>query len=125
MTFLVLYSIILAYKGLTKAEKQTKGNWLYCFKCEGSKLTIFIHLCADCGTKSIRREPRIEHVGRSPRIIDGVIATDGEFPWQVSLEVLHPSFGFLGHWCGGVLIDEYWVLSAAHCINKYERVNDS
>lgn len=28
MTFLVLYSIILAYKGLTKAEKQTKGDQL-------------------------------------------------------------------------------------------------
>lgn len=26
MTFLVLYSIILAYKGLSKAEKQNKGN---------------------------------------------------------------------------------------------------
>lgn len=25
MTFLVLYSIILAYKGLSKAEKQNKG----------------------------------------------------------------------------------------------------
>lgn len=26
MTFLVLYSIILAYKGLSKAEKQNKGK---------------------------------------------------------------------------------------------------
>lgn len=121
MSFLVLYSIILAYKGLTKAEKQTKGKralisfaaWrMFTFKIHSS------HFGPDCGTKSFRREPRLEHVGRSPRIIDGSIASDGEFPWQVSLEVLHPTFGFLGHWCGGVLIDEYWVLSAAHCINK-------
>lgn len=68
--------------------------------------------------KTFRREPRVEHLGRSPKIIDGSITLDGEFPWQVSLEVLHPTFGFLGHWCGGVLIDEYWVVSAAHCINK-------
>lgn len=130
MTFLVLYSIILAYKGLTKAEKQTKGNYPYSGCCGNSDGTFnrspkFI-VCSiprvDCGTKSFRREPRIEHIGRSPKIIDGSIATDGEFPWQVSLEVLHPTFGFLGHWCGGVLIDEFWVLSAAHCINKYSRV---
>lgn len=73
----------------------------------------------DCGgMKAIRRDPRSEFFGRAPRIIDGSIALDGEFPWQVSLEVLHPALGFLGHWCGGVLIDEYWILSAAHCIHK-------
>lgn len=65
--------------------------------------------------KTFRREPRFD---RNPRIIDGSITIDGEFPWQVSLEVLHPAYGFLGHWCGGVLIDEHWIISAAHCIHK-------
>jgi len=97
MTFIVLYSIILALKGFAKADKHSKG---------------------ECGLKTFRREPRIFSMERNPRIIDGSLTFDGEFPWQVSLEVLHPTYGFLGHWCGGVLVDEFWILSAAHCIHN-------
>lgn len=57
---------------------------------------------------------------RGARIIDGSPTREGQFPWQVSLELLHPSLGFIGHWCGAVLIDRYWVLSAAHCIHKWD-----
>lgn len=67
-----------------------------------------------------RRNARttIKYHPRSGRIIDGSPTREGQFPWQVSLELLHPSLGFIGHWCGAVLIDRYWVLSAAHCIHK-------
>uniref|UniRef100_A0A182JMF0 Uncharacterized protein n=1 Tax=Anopheles atroparvus TaxID=41427 RepID=A0A182JMF0_ANOAO len=55
---------------------------------------------------------------RSPKIMHGTPTVEGQYPWQVSLELLHPSYGFIGHWCGGVLIDRNWVLSAAHCIHN-------
>ncbi|XP_059237177.1 kallikrein-7 isoform X1 [Mustela nigripes] len=44
------------------------------------------------------------------KIIDGVPCTRGSHPWQVALlkgDQLH---------CGGVLVNEQWVLTAAHCL---------
>jgi len=55
---------------------------------------------------------------RNPKIMYGFPTRDGEFGWQASLELLHPSLGFIGHWCGGVLVHRLWVISSAHCIHK-------
>ncbi|KAH8383339.1 hypothetical protein KR009_008056 [Drosophila setifemur] len=63
----------------------------------------------DCGCRPGRR---------GARIISGASTNEGQFPWQASLELLHPSLGFLGHWCGAVLIHQYWILSAAHCVHN-------
>uniref|UniRef100_A0A8C6TNX8 Peptidase S1 domain-containing protein n=1 Tax=Neogobius melanostomus TaxID=47308 RepID=A0A8C6TNX8_9GOBI len=46
-----------------------------------------------------------------PRIVGGAEASPGSWPWIVSL-----SYG-INPYCGGSLINELWVLTAAHCID--------
>ena len=60
-------------------------------------------------------------VGFTPDIVGGEETEPGAWPWQVT--VIRPSLVGTGpnyypaHWCGGSLIAENWVLTAAHCVS--------
>ncbi|XP_026567922.1 serine protease 27-like [Pseudonaja textilis] len=45
----------------------------------------------------------------STRIVGGQPASEGSWPWQAGFSLLNVTF------CGGTLINENWVLTAAHC----------
>ncbi|XP_066577172.1 serine protease 33-like [Amia ocellicauda] len=57
--------------------------------------TIFIHMCG--------------HPHRNKRIVGGQNARSGAWPWQASLQMNQL------HICGGSLINNQWVLTAAYC----------
>ncbi len=48
-------------------------------------------------------------------IIEGTFAKEGEFPWQVFIEI-DDTLRDRNLPCGGSIIDERWVLTAAHCV---------
>ncbi|XP_034249333.1 uncharacterized protein LOC117650158 isoform X2 [Thrips palmi] len=51
----------------------------------------------------------------APRVVGGKPAKPGAWPWVVAMYrdgVFH---------CGGVIVDESWILTAAHCVDGYER----
>jgi len=50
-------------------------------------------------------------------IVEGTAATSGQFPYQISLQVKILTGG--SHFCGGSIINEGYVLTAAHCAVAY------
>ncbi|XP_032491111.1 serine protease 55 [Phocoena sinus] len=60
---------------------------------------------AECGER-----PVFERGAQYSRIIGGMEAEVGEFPWQVSIQARNE------HFCGGAIISEWWIVSAAHCL---------
>jgi len=64
-----------------------------------------------------RRSSNITNVG--PYIINGQWAARGAWPWQVMLKV-NGSF-----YCGGVVIDNRWILTAAHCTQDILYVSET
>ncbi|KYQ49889.1 Trypsin-1 [Trachymyrmex zeteki] len=49
-----------------------------------------------------------------PTVIGGRLAKPGEIPYQVSLQEIINEH----HFCGGVIINEYYVVTAAHCMYR-------
>ncbi|XP_078577347.1 trypsin-like [Branchiostoma floridae x Branchiostoma japonicum] len=61
-----------------------------------------VEVSGECGRPTIS--------GQHARIMGGVEAVQGSWPWQVSLKL------YGGHVCGGTLLARDWVVTAAHCV---------
>nr|XP_055072957.1 chymotrypsin-like elastase family member 1.6 [Misgurnus anguillicaudatus] len=60
-------------------------------------------------------EPRYIEDTYEQRVVGGEVAKPNSWPWQISLQYL--SGGSYHHTCGGTLIRQKWVMTAAHCVD--------
>lgn len=69
---------------------------------------------ATCGIRSVPFDPP-KNNNRISRIINGVDAPLGAYPWQVAIKVKDGQS--LRQWCGGSILTDRLILTAAHCID--------
>merc|ERR1712002_897030 len=73
------------------------------------QVLLLVALAAVCSSEQIEERGADD----SSYIINGQPAGKGEFPYQISLQMVRGSRS--QHICGGTLISSTWVLCAAHC----------
>ena len=72
---------------------------------------------------AIGKERAAELLAAKPNaeIVGGATAAAGRWPWQVALVQANISNNFNAQFCGGTLVDELFVVTAAHCITGNNR----
>lgn len=72
---------------------------------------VLIVLCVAFASIKAKPEPYDTN-----RIVEGIDVQDGEIPWQVSFQQTRTTLADF-HFCGGSVLNEEWIICAAHCVS--------
>ena len=75
---------------------------------------MFFHPPIGSGGQTCAKVPSWMKNAMSNRIINGQFVPS-PIPWQIRLHVTFNSIGFATSFCGGTILDEKTILTAAHC----------
>lgn len=90
------------------AANEVKDDRSYTFEpteCRGGEVLKVKCKNLECGIRT-QKEPA------QARIVGGASSSAGSWPWQVAL------YKEGDYQCGGALISDRWILSAAHCFHQ-------
>ncbi|WP_204112396.1 serine protease [Shimia biformata] len=77
---------------------------------------------AEAGKKAARSAMAAEKADDSgARVIGGQPADEGEWPWQVALLINGGAVDYNSQFCGGSMVLDTWVLTAAHCVHMADK----
>ncbi|NWV19291.1 TMPS5 protease, partial [Origma solitaria] len=82
-------------------EGSLEPTWQLRSSCESDRIVAL--QCSECGLQA-----------GAPRVVGGTDVSPGRWPWQVS--VCQGS----QHRCGGSVLAPEWILTAAHCVHRYQ-----
>ena len=69
-----------------------------------------------CGMATIQEQPKTPF----RRVAGGMSATQGAHPWAASIRLKGTSQTTFHH-CGAVVLSEFYILTAGHCMEQYPR----
>lgn len=67
-----------------------------------------------------KRQKEVAEVDSGARVIGGEVAAQGAWPWQVALVLNGRPISAEAQFCGGTIVLDTWVLTAAHCIHMQD-----
>jgi len=82
-----------------------------------AKIIVMVGLSVSLGVYANETDIKTTTPEIKPFVVGGGDGKASELPWQVYLEI---EKGGTTYACGGTLVTDRWVVTAAHCINRFE-----